>query len=66
MNDAKLLTEPQERADAWAAIDKKITELAPAVDWVWDKNPLIHSTNVNASRRARSTASGTWPYTSLK
>ena len=30
MDKAKLLTEPQERAEAWAEIDKKITELAPA------------------------------------
>ena len=48
MNDAKLLTDPAERADAWAEIDKKITELAPAIDWVWDKTPLIRSENVNA------------------
>src|SRR5215208_1861998 len=46
MNDAKLLTDPEERAKAWAEIDKKITELAPAVDWIWDKTPLIRSPNV--------------------
>jgi peptide/nickel transport system substrate-binding protein len=65
MNDAKLITEPQERADAWAAIDKKITELAPAVDWIWDKTPLIHSPNVNA---VSSADNGQWDltYTSLK
>jgi peptide/nickel transport system substrate-binding protein len=65
MNDAKLLTDPQERADAWAAIDKKITELAPAVDWIWDKTPLIHSPNVNA---VASADNGQWDltYTSLK
>jgi peptide/nickel transport system substrate-binding protein len=48
MNDAKLLTDPQERADTWAEIDRRITELAPAVNWVWDKTPLIRSENVNA------------------
>jgi ABC-type transport system substrate-binding protein len=48
MNDAKLISDPQERADAWAEIDKKLTELAPAVNWVWDKTPLIRSENVNA------------------
>jgi peptide/nickel transport system substrate-binding protein len=46
MDKAKLLTDPKERAQAWADIDKKITELAPAVDWVWDKTPLIRSPNV--------------------
>jgi peptide/nickel transport system substrate-binding protein len=46
MNAAKLLTDPQERADAWAEIDKEITNLAPAIDWIWDKTPLIRSENV--------------------
>jgi peptide/nickel transport system substrate-binding protein len=46
MDKAKLLTDPQERAKAWADIDKKITELAPAIDWIWDKTPLIRSPNV--------------------
>jgi peptide/nickel transport system substrate-binding protein len=65
MNDAKLITEPQDRADAWAEIDKKITELAPAINWVWDKTPLIRSENVNA---AASAFLGQWDlsFTSLK
>jgi peptide/nickel transport system substrate-binding protein len=46
MDKAKLLTDPKQRAQAWAAIDKKITELAPAVNWLWDKDPLIRSPNV--------------------
>ena len=65
MDDAKTITDPQERADAWAAIDKKLTELAPAVDWVWDKTPLIRSKNVNG---ASSAFLGQWDlaFTSLK
>jgi peptide/nickel transport system substrate-binding protein len=46
MDKAKLLTDPKERATTWADIDKKITELAPAVNWIWDKTPLIRSPNV--------------------
>ena len=46
MNAAKTLTDPAERAQAWAEIDKKVTELAPAVNWIWDKTPLIRSENV--------------------
>jgi peptide/nickel transport system substrate-binding protein len=46
MNKAKLLTDPKERAQAWGEIDKKLTELAPAIDWIWDKTPLIRSPNV--------------------
>jgi peptide/nickel transport system substrate-binding protein len=65
MNEAKLLTDPEERAQAWADIDKKITELAPAVFWVWDKNPLVRSANVNA---VPSAFNGQWhlAYTSIK
>jgi peptide/nickel transport system substrate-binding protein len=64
MNDAKLLTDPAERAEAWAAIDEKITELAPAVNWLWDKTPLIKSANVNA---VPSAFNGQWhlAYTSI-
>ncbi len=47
MDKAKLLTDPDERAQAWGDIDKKLTELAPSVPWVWDKDPLIRSADVN-------------------
>ena len=47
MNDAKLLIDPAERAQAWAEIDKKVTEQAPTVNWIWDKTPNIRSANVN-------------------
>jgi peptide/nickel transport system substrate-binding protein len=46
MNAAKLLSDPAERAEAWAEIDRKITELAPAVPWIWDKQANIRSENV--------------------
>jgi peptide/nickel transport system substrate-binding protein len=46
MDKAKLITDPKDRAKAWAEIDKKITEDAPAIDWIWDKTPLIRSPNV--------------------
>ena len=29
MNAAKVVIDPEERAQAWAEIDKKVTELAP-------------------------------------
>jgi peptide/nickel transport system substrate-binding protein len=65
MNKAKLLTDPAERAQAWAEIDKKITDLAPAVDWIWDKTPLIRSENVNG---VASADNGQWDlsFTSIK
>jgi peptide/nickel transport system substrate-binding protein len=48
MDKARLLTDPTERAKAWGEIDKKVTALAPAVNWVWDKTPLIRSPDVVA------------------
>ena len=48
MNKAKLLTDPEERAKAWAEADRMITAQAPAIPYVWDKNTDIASSNVNA------------------
>jgi peptide/nickel transport system substrate-binding protein len=48
MDKAKLLSDPAERAKAWAQADKDITAQAPAIAWTWDKNPEVASKNVNA------------------
>ena len=48
MERAKTLTDPAERARAWGEVDRKLTELAPAVPLVWDKVPMAHSKDVNA------------------
>jgi peptide/nickel transport system substrate-binding protein len=47
MDKAKLLTTPEARAKAWAEADKLITAQAPAIEYTWDKDPLIESPNVN-------------------
>ena len=47
MDRASVLTDPAERARAWGAIDRLITELAPTVPWLWDKQPYAISSNVN-------------------
>jgi peptide/nickel transport system substrate-binding protein len=47
MDEAALLTDPQERAAAWARIDRMIAEQAPVVSWLWDKQPLLRSADVN-------------------
>jgi peptide/nickel transport system substrate-binding protein len=46
MAEASLLIDPTERAEAWAEIDRMITEQAPTVNWIWDKSPNIQSANV--------------------
>jgi peptide/nickel transport system substrate-binding protein len=65
MDAAKTLTDPQQIASAWGAIDKKLTALAPAIPWVWDKNANIESKNVQG---VIDTDNGLWglAYTSIK
>jgi peptide/nickel transport system substrate-binding protein len=65
MEQAKLLTDPAESAQAWADIDTQITEAAPAVMWIWDKNPVISSKNVQAVID-EDNALHALPFTSLK
>jgi peptide/nickel transport system substrate-binding protein len=36
-----------QRAAAWGEIDKQVTEQAAAIPWLWDKQALIVSKNVN-------------------
>ena len=57
MEQAKLLTDPDERAKAWARIDRMISELAPVVPWIWDKQPLLRSADVDG---AVSEFNGAW------
>ena len=45
--EAATLTEPAERARAYAEINKYITAQAPAVPYVWDKQANVRSKDVN-------------------
>jgi peptide/nickel transport system substrate-binding protein len=65
MDDAETIADPQERAKAWGEIDKKLTDLAPVVSWIWDKDALIRSKNVNG---VVDSFNGQWSlaFTSLK
>jgi peptide/nickel transport system substrate-binding protein len=49
MEKAALITDPQERAQAWAKIDLMITEQAPLVAWIWDKQALLRSADTNGA-----------------
>ena len=46
MDEAALITDPEERAQAWGEIDQMVTEQAPAIPYVWDNQPNIRSANV--------------------
>jgi peptide/nickel transport system substrate-binding protein len=47
MEDARLVNDPEERAQAWGEIDRMITEQAPAIPYVWDSQANVASANVN-------------------
>jgi peptide/nickel transport system substrate-binding protein len=49
MDKAEVITDPTERAKAWARIDTMITAAAPSVPWIWDKQALIRSKDVNGA-----------------
>jgi peptide/nickel transport system substrate-binding protein len=48
LDAAKLITDPAARAAKYAAIDKQITALAPAIPWDWDFDADVASQNVAA------------------
>jgi peptide/nickel transport system substrate-binding protein len=48
LDQAKVTVDRGKRAQMFAEADKRITDLAPNVPWVWDKQPNIASKNVAA------------------
>ena len=44
---AKLITDPTQRAAAYGKIDDEITALAPTIPWDWDYDANVSSPNVN-------------------
>ena len=65
MDAAEVVNDPAERAKAWGEVDKTITGLAPGVPWLWDKQPVLESKNVNG---VINVANAAWDltFTSLK
>ena len=46
IDDAKLVTDPAERAKAWADANKLIMAQAPAIPYMWDYQAAVASPNV--------------------
>ncbi|MGH2952777.1 MAG: ABC transporter substrate-binding protein [Solirubrobacterales bacterium] len=46
MDEAALIADPEERAEAWGEVDAMVTELAPAVPWIWDLQANVRSEDV--------------------
>jgi peptide/nickel transport system substrate-binding protein len=61
MDKAEVINQPTKRIAAWGAVDKKITDLAPGVPWLWDKQPVLHSKDVNG---VINVANASWDLTS--
>ncbi|MBB4661112.1 ABC transporter substrate-binding protein [Conexibacter arvalis] len=51
MARAELLVDKQERAEAWAKIDRMITETGAAIPWLWDKQPVLSSKDVHCAHQ---------------
>src|SRR5918998_811991 len=54
---AKLVTDPAERATAWADVNKAIMEQAPSIPYMWDYQAVVASPNVRGVQNGYST---TW------
>jgi peptide/nickel transport system substrate-binding protein len=50
MSKAELTVGQQQRARAWANVDKMVTGTAAAIPWLWDRQPLITSHDVHCVR----------------
>ena len=57
IDDAKLVTEPAERAKAWADVNKTIMAQAPSIPYMWDYQSVVASPNVRGVQNGYST---TW------
>jgi peptide/nickel transport system substrate-binding protein len=65
MDAAEVVNDPAKRNQAWGEADKAITDAAPGVPWLWDKQPVLHSKDVAG---VINTNLATWDFgfTSLK
>jgi peptide/nickel transport system substrate-binding protein len=65
MDKAEIVNDPTQRAQAWGEVDKTLTGLAPGIPWLWDKQPVLESKNVNG---VINVANASWDltFTSLK
>jgi peptide/nickel transport system substrate-binding protein len=55
INAAKLVTDPAERAQAWADVNKAIMEQAPSIPYMWDYQSLAISPNMRGVQNGTST-----------
>jgi peptide/nickel transport system substrate-binding protein len=47
MDKAEVVNDPAERDKAWGEVDRAVTEVAPGIPWLWDKQPMLRAEDVN-------------------
>jgi peptide/nickel transport system substrate-binding protein len=62
---AKLVTDPNERAQAWAKVNLDIVAQAPSIPYMWDYQAVVASPNVRGVQNGYSTT-WDWNFTSLR
>jgi peptide/nickel transport system substrate-binding protein len=65
INAAKLVTDPAERATAWAEVNHDIMAQAPVIPYMWDYQSVVASPNVRGVQNGYSTT-WDWNFTSLR
>ncbi len=65
IDDATLVTDPEERNQAWADVDEMVTATAAAIPYIWDDQANIQSANV-AGVINKANANWDLAFTSLK
>ena len=65
IDDAKLVTDPAERAQAWADVNKQVTDQAPGIFYMWDYQSVVASPNVRGVQSGYSTT-WDWNFTSIR
>jgi peptide/nickel transport system substrate-binding protein len=65
MTKAELVSDKAQRNKAWGDVDKQVSEQAPGIFWLWDKQPNLKSANVNGVTN-QNVASWDFAYSSLK
>jgi peptide/nickel transport system substrate-binding protein len=66
MNDAALITDPTQSAQAWANIDKQLVNIAAALPEEWDSQANIRSKDVEGVNDLWDTGSWDYSFTSLQ
>jgi len=65
IDKAKTIVDPDERAQAWADVNKKIVAQAPAIPYMWDYQQVVASPDVRGVQNGYSTT-WDWDFTSLR